>query len=191
MPDSRQKLQLLQQLTSEAADAQNPRNKLPDGPAGETALREKLSKWDDRFGSQFSNVKTHAAAAATPMGARAFTSGNTVAFSQGGPGQVHRGANLLAHELTHIVQQNSNSAGAQQDCERLRLSLKMLNAQNHSEEEAASLSLGNQKMQIQGAVAKLVAQNPGAAGRVLANQINTGDELVKALFTLAKPSQKK
>lgn len=66
--------------------------------------------FESRFGHNFGDVRVHADtradAATRSVGARAFTSGSNVAF---GAGQYapHSGAgrSLLAHELTHVVQQ--------------------------------------------------------------------------------------
>lgn len=65
---------------------------------------------EPRFGHDFSQVRVHAdgaaAASATAVGARAYTVGNHVAFAAGSyaPGTAD-GRRLLAHELTHVVQQ--------------------------------------------------------------------------------------
>ncbi|MCF6283251.1 MAG: DUF4157 domain-containing protein [Candidatus Polarisedimenticolaceae bacterium] len=64
-----------------------------------------------RMGHDFSRVKVHTHADATRMtqhlGARAFAHGHDLYFA---PGQYnphsHEGRRLLAHELTHVVQQN-------------------------------------------------------------------------------------
>jgi hypothetical protein len=62
------------------------------------------------FGADFSGVRTHTGSDAVQMnrqlGARAFTHGNDIYFSQGEyqPG-TEEGDRLLAHELTHTVQQ--------------------------------------------------------------------------------------
>jgi hypothetical protein len=71
--------------------------------------------FEPRFGHDFGNVRIHdgpqAATAAARVQARAFTLGHDVVFAAGEhePGS-DRGKRLLAHELTHVVQQNSNSA---------------------------------------------------------------------------------
>jgi hypothetical protein len=63
------------------------------------------------FGRDFGNVRVHADAQADEMAsaldARAFTSGNDIAFAAGElrPG-TRRGRHLLAHELAHVVQQS-------------------------------------------------------------------------------------
>lgn len=64
------------------------------------------------FGYDFSNVKIHnsamAAKSAQSINSHAFTSGNHIVFNrnQYDP-QTEAGRKLLAHELTHVVQQNS------------------------------------------------------------------------------------
>ncbi len=67
--------------------------------------------FEPRFGADFSNVRVHndtrAASAARSINARAFTLGHNVVF---GAGEYYSdalaGRKLLAHELTHVVQQN-------------------------------------------------------------------------------------
>jgi hypothetical protein len=66
---------------------------------------------ESRFGYNFSNVKIHTDALATKsaqsINALAYTSGNNIIFNEGqySPG-TERGKKLLAHELTHVVQQS-------------------------------------------------------------------------------------
>ena len=71
---------------------------------------------ESQFDADFSNVRVHsdrsAADAANALGARAFTVGRHIAFNEGeyrpsSPG----GQKLLAHELTHVVQQSSATSG--------------------------------------------------------------------------------
>lgn len=65
-----------------------------------------------RLGRDFSAVRIHTCSTAVQMNrqlkARAFTYGNNIFFNRGGynPGTVS-GKRLLAHELTHVVQQKS------------------------------------------------------------------------------------
>ena len=71
-----------------------------------------------RIGYDFSNVRVHADAAAarsaSDLGARAYTVGNEIVF---GAGEYQPGAagyrRLLAHELTHVVQQGGLAPGRQ------------------------------------------------------------------------------
>ena len=66
--------------------------------------------FEPRFGFNFSNVRIHsgaaAAASARKMAARAYTVGESIVFNNGqyAP-HSHEGRSLLAHELTHVVQQ--------------------------------------------------------------------------------------
>ncbi|HVZ38039.1 MAG TPA: DUF4157 domain-containing protein [Candidatus Kapabacteria bacterium] len=69
---------------------------------------------ETRFGWSFGNVRVHAdaraAVAARAIQARAFTSGRDIVFGAGeyAPGTTE-GRTLLAHELTHVVQQGGAS----------------------------------------------------------------------------------
>jgi Domain of unknown function (DUF4157) len=73
---------------------------------------------EDRFGADFGHVRIHtdsaAAASAEGMAANAFTLGSHIVLGAGryAPG-TQRGDRLLAHELTHVVQQSQpNAAGS-------------------------------------------------------------------------------
>ena len=71
---------------------------------------DQRSKFEQFFGKDLSAVRVHADSDASELsgslGAEAFTVGNDVYF---GSGRYQSGASdkLLAHELTHVVQQNS------------------------------------------------------------------------------------
>ena len=79
--------------------------------------------FEPRFGADFSHVRVHtdsrAADTANSINAKAFTVGQNIAFGRGryAP-HSSEGRQLLAHELTHVVQQNgsqlqrSNPAGS-------------------------------------------------------------------------------
>lgn len=68
---------------------------------------------ENRFGYDFSNVKIHtgttATAAAKSINALAYTSGNSIVFNEGqyAP-HTDTGKKLLAHELTHTIQQSGS-----------------------------------------------------------------------------------
>jgi len=72
--------------------------------------------FEPRFGHDFSDVRLHtgadAAEAAQNIGAKAFTVGNDVAFgaAEYAP-ETGAGKTLLAHELTHVVQQSAGTPG--------------------------------------------------------------------------------
>ncbi len=70
---------------------------------------------ESRFGNDFSNVQVHtdtgANWSAAGINARAYTSGNHIAFASGEyQPQTDTGKHLLAHELTHVVQQKGQTA---------------------------------------------------------------------------------
>lgn len=81
---------------------------------GQPLAESERSFFEPRFGYDFSQVRVHtgaeAAEAARVMKARAFTMGNDVTFGedQYSP-QTDFGKKLLAHELTHVVQQSHNN----------------------------------------------------------------------------------
>ncbi|MFT3774910.1 MAG: DUF4157 domain-containing protein [Minicystis sp.] len=72
--------------------------------------------FEPRFGQDFGRVRVHtdgeAARAAQAVQARAYTVGRDIVFGRGqfAPGTAE-GQRLLAHELTHVVQQGAASAG--------------------------------------------------------------------------------
>ncbi len=77
---------------------------------GEPLADDQRAKFEQFFGKDLSSVRVHADSDAArlsgSLGADAFTVGNDVYF---GAGRYQSGATdkLLAHELTHVVQQNS------------------------------------------------------------------------------------
>lgn len=96
-------------LTSRAAA--NIQNLRGGGSALPAATR---AFFEPRFGLNFSNVRVHTGAraeeAAESISAKAFTVGNDIAFGSGqySPASLE-GRNLLAHELTHTVQQGAST----------------------------------------------------------------------------------
>ena len=83
--------------------------------SGASLDKETQSFMSGRFGADFSKVKIHAddesAAMNNEINAKAFTVGNDIYFNkeQYKPG-TQEGKQLLAHELTHVVQQKSSPA---------------------------------------------------------------------------------
>jgi hypothetical protein len=80
--------------------------------AGQPMDAQARGFFEPRFGRDFSQVRIHAderaARSAQSIGARAYTVGGHIAFAQGqyAPGSDH-GRHLLAHELTHTIQQGA------------------------------------------------------------------------------------
>src|SRR6185437_4926596 len=91
--------------------ADSPLKALDAGTSLDGTLRESM---ESRFGQDFSQVRIHsgaqAASAAQSINARAFTFENHLVFNQGeyAP-QSASGQQLLAHELTHVVQQGAST----------------------------------------------------------------------------------
>ncbi len=79
--------------------------------------------FESRFAHDFGNVRVHAdalaAKSARGLGARAWTVGRDVVFGAGEfQPSSQRGLHLLAHELTHVVQQANNQSRAPQSVSR-------------------------------------------------------------------------
>lgn len=73
---------------------------------------------EPRFGHDFSRVRVHtdalAASAASAISAQAFTVDSQIVFAAGQYAPASSaGKNLLAHELTHVIQQSGTAGGAQ------------------------------------------------------------------------------
>jgi hypothetical protein len=81
------------------------------GSSGDPIESHTRNIMEGRFGYDFSQVRVHsghvASQSARSIHAQAYTSGNHIVFNEGkySP-QTHDGKKLLAHELTHVVQQN-------------------------------------------------------------------------------------
>lgn len=83
---------------------------------GEGLPSQSRAYFEPRFGRDFSSVRIHtgpdAEAAATALRAKAFTTGTDIVFNKGNFAPEHsEGQRLLAHELTHVVQQSSGLEG--------------------------------------------------------------------------------
>src|SRR5260221_12343627 len=84
------------------------------GEPGQPLNAETQALIESRFGHDFSKVRVHAdgkaAESAQAVDALAFTVGSDIAFGTGqyAP-KTNDGKQLLAHELTHVVQQSSSS----------------------------------------------------------------------------------
>jgi hypothetical protein len=97
-------------VTSHAPTAGNPAQAASGRPLDHAAR----AHFESRFGWDFSRVRIHtdgeAAARADRLDASAYTVGSTITFGAGqyAPG-TPAGCRLLAHELTHVVQQGGAS----------------------------------------------------------------------------------
>jgi len=82
--------------------------------SGKPLTNEIRTKMESAFGSDFSSVKIHHNAQSDSLNrsiqARAFTTGQDIFFRQGAYNPGSRGGQeLLAHELTHVVQQSGGA----------------------------------------------------------------------------------
>ncbi len=79
----------------------------PHGP-GERLPSAVQAKMEAFFGASFADVRVHVGPQPAALGAVAFTQGSNIFFAHGqyAPATPH-GQRLLAHELTHVVQQRS------------------------------------------------------------------------------------
>ncbi|HTA27040.1 MAG TPA: DUF4157 domain-containing protein [Bacteroidia bacterium] len=81
--------------------------------SGQSLPESSRQFFEPRFGQDFSNVKIHtdsvAAKSAQSINALAYTTGNNIVFNQGqySP-NTESGQKLMAHELTHVVQQQQS-----------------------------------------------------------------------------------
>jgi hypothetical protein len=81
--------------------------------SGQSLPQSSRSFFEPRFGHDFSNVRIHtdsvAAKSAQSINALAYTTGNDIVFNSGqySP-ETSSGQKLIAHELTHVVQQSTN-----------------------------------------------------------------------------------
>jgi hypothetical protein len=84
--------------------------KLRNGSGGQSMDAKTKAEMESGFGADFSNVNIHTDSEAAQMsqdiGAQAFTHGNDIYFNEGkyNPNSK-QGKHLLAHELTHTIQQ--------------------------------------------------------------------------------------
>ncbi len=82
---------------------------------GRSLSNQERSFFEPRFGRDFSNVQLHtnneAGTSAKNINALAYTTGNNIVFGEGQYNTAtESGKHLMAHELTHVVQQNENIA---------------------------------------------------------------------------------
>jgi hypothetical protein len=89
--------------------------------SGSVLPQETRTAMEERFGADFSDVTVHTDSTASQLNrtlnAKAFTSGSDIYFREGeyNPG-TDSGKHLLAHELTHVVQQKGIHQTAIQRC---------------------------------------------------------------------------
>ncbi|TWJ02465.1 uncharacterized protein DUF4157 [Mucilaginibacter frigoritolerans] len=84
------------------------------GSSGKSMSQSSLQFFEQRFGHDFSNVRVHtdsvAAKSAQSINALAYTTGSNIVFNSGqyAPNS-DTGKRLMAHELTHVIQQGGSA----------------------------------------------------------------------------------
>jgi hypothetical protein len=143
------------------------------GQALDSGVRAQM---EPALGADFSNVRVHADAGADALSqslqARAFTTGQDVFFRQGAydPGSSS-GRGLLAHELTHVVQQNGDEVrrkltvgqpGDRYELEADQVAQSVLEREQHSiQEEADDLTVRRQVEEEEERFAQTNAEDTG------------------------------
>lgn len=123
------------------------------GVAGEGAEIPHRAEMEESFGQDFGDVRAHtgpqANQAARGLGAHAYAVGNNIAFANGGkPNKA-----LVAHELTHVVQQRGGGGGKPQAKE----AAGEIDKSGEGEAEAVESAVGGGKKAtsaLEGGVAK-------------------------------------
>jgi len=96
---------------SEIADPETEQLLAASKSGGEPMEAELLQEMENKFGSRFSHVRIHTDSTAVEFcrkfNAKAFTHGSHIYFNEGNyDSGSSEGKRLLAHELTHVIQQN-------------------------------------------------------------------------------------
>ncbi len=118
LPDEEEELAAPQRAAAPGSGVPAPvsPHRVLQGLGGGTSLPSAVSaRFAPAFGRSFDDVRVHEASPAAPgIGARAFTVGRHVAFAPGEyqPGTA-AGDRLIAHELTHVVQQSGGRGAVQ------------------------------------------------------------------------------
>ena len=129
--------------------------------------------FEPRFGRDFSMVRTHsdakAATSAGALSALAYTVGQHIVFGKGAPDRNSSGGRtLLAHELTHVVQQGGGSAPPGPAQER------------DAEDASQAVELGNRPAVRKPSGVGIARQHdPGASGAALPELPEAGLKIVR------------
>jgi Domain of unknown function (DUF4157) len=133
--------QAVQRMIAESSqEAEGAAQSHPAHTGGELLPQDVRGSMEARFGEDFGDVRVHAddaaATAADALDARAYTVGRDVYFARGmyAP-RDPEGQRLIAHELTHVVQQESTTRGGDS-----RMSLARSQPGDAAEVEADALA---------------------------------------------------
>jgi hypothetical protein len=113
-PDRKEEGKKLQRKENDSTPHAVTNNYYSNISGGQNLPKEVNQFYATKMGHDFNNVKIHtgneAVKSASEINARAYTTGNHIVFNEGeyNP-STHTGRKLLAHELTHVVQQQEAS----------------------------------------------------------------------------------
>lgn len=121
--------------------------------------------FEPRFGYDFSQVQVHtdahAAKAARALNARAFTVGRDIVFEAGKyKTETAEGKQLLAHELTHIIQQEEGFSKNRRNTKTLGVSKSPISVQRSPDCDLQGIIIGRvlrEQQPVLGATVTLVA----------------------------------
>ena len=125
---------------------------------------ETCARMESQFGHDFSKVRVHtgehASASAHALSASAYTIGQDIVFASGryAPG-TGEGRRLLAHELTHVVQQGTQAAVAPAAQAKLEVS-QPEDAAEQEAEAVASRVMAGQAVQVTARTDAAIARDP-------------------------------
>lgn len=121
--DAQEDVQLKTANEEEGMDMQDIEHQLNASTGNGTQLPDDVrSQMEQGFGTDFSHVRVHDNSSAHQMndslGAQAFTHGSDIYFNKGkfNP-TANTGQHLLAHELTHVIQQEGERKDLQRACD--------------------------------------------------------------------------
>ncbi|HVC15567.1 MAG TPA: DUF4157 domain-containing protein, partial [Acidimicrobiales bacterium] len=178
------------------------------GRALEPPVRERM---EGAFGADFSKVQVHSGAESASlnreMGARAFTIGSDIFLGEGTPSLSSRaGEGLLAHELTHTIQQGATSQTAERMVQRFPATAlsdppipavdweKDVGSVSKSSEGASGgvyfVKTKNPKDPIQSLVLKPNFGVNANEAVELAPQLVLGDRVISSLFGIGAPTSR-
>jgi hypothetical protein len=109
-----------EQSAPPAAQTASRQTAIPTSSSGAPLEPSVCREMESRFGHDFSRVRVHddtaAAAAASAMGANAYTYGRDIVFDAGRYAPATKqGRELIAHELAHVVQQRDGASMIQRE----------------------------------------------------------------------------
>ena len=131
---------------------------------GQALSPETRSYFEPRFGADFSDVQVHTGSdadeAARSISAKAFTLGSDIAFAKGNydPGS-RSGKELLAHELTHVAQQDGGVLQSSRAVQR-----QAVTQQTHTVQKGDTLSQIASKYGVPGGWQALAEVNRDVVG---------------------------